>query len=114
MFNLDFRLFNLIYNQCKSLGSIFYLGAMEGADYISISFLDLNSGDNFQVISEDIEYIKLNVMTKYNIKLNLSSSKFGLKLDIEEVEEELGSIIHLSEVLLNKYLFYYRGGYMVN
>lgn len=64
----------------------------EGADYLSISFLDLNSGDNFQVISKEIEYIKLNVMTKYNIKLNLSSSKFGLKLDIEEVGEELGSI----------------------
>lgn len=64
----------------------------EGADYISISFLDLKSGDNFQVISKDIEMIKLNLMTKYDLKLNLSSSKFGLKLDIEEVGEELGSI----------------------
>lgn len=64
----------------------------EGADYLSISFLDLNSGDNFQVISKEIEYMRLKQMTKYDLKLNLSSSKFGLKLDIEEVGKELGSI----------------------
>lgn len=40
MFNLDFRLFNLIYNQCKSLGSVFYLGAFEGAIFY-LSFIML-------------------------------------------------------------------------
>lgn len=64
----------------------------EGADYISISFLDLASGDNFQVISKEIEYIKLKPMTKYNVTLNLSSSKYGLKLDIEDVGKEIGGI----------------------
>lgn len=64
----------------------------EGTDYISISFLDLSSGDNFQVISKEIEYIKLKPMTKYNINLNLSSSKYGLKLDIGDIGKEMGSI----------------------
>lgn len=30
MFNLDIEIFNFIYNQCKALGSAFYLGAFEG------------------------------------------------------------------------------------
>lgn len=30
MFNLDIRIFNLIYQQCKSLGDAFYMGAFEG------------------------------------------------------------------------------------
>lgn len=31
MFNLDIKLFNLLYSYCKSLGGVFYLGAFEGA-----------------------------------------------------------------------------------
>lgn len=64
----------------------------EGGDYISISFLDMNSGDNFQVISKNIEFMRLRQMTKYNVTLELSNSRFGLKLDLKEVGEELGSI----------------------
>ena len=64
----------------------------EGGDYIAISFLDLGSGDNFQVISKNIEYMRLKQMTKYNVKLGLSNSRFGLRLDLEEVGEELGTI----------------------
>ena len=52
----------------------------------------MNSGDNFQVISKNIEFMRLRQMTKYNVKLGLSNSRFGLKLDLEEVGEELGSI----------------------
>lgn len=64
----------------------------DGADYILISFLDLNSGDNFQVMSKEIEYMRLKPMTKYNVSLNLTSSKYGLKLDLESVSKEMGSI----------------------
>lgn len=64
----------------------------ENSDYILISILDLSSGDNFQITSKDMEHIKLNAMTKYKVTLNLSSSKFGLKLDLEQVGEELGTI----------------------
>lgn len=64
----------------------------EGSDYISISFLDLGSGDNFLVISKDIEYMRLKQMEKYKIDLELSSSKYGLKLELIKVGEGLGSI----------------------
>lgn len=64
----------------------------EGSDYISISFLDLLSGDNFNVITKDIEYMKLKPMTKYNINLNLSSNRYGIKLEFEGIGKELGGI----------------------
>jgi hypothetical protein len=64
----------------------------EGADYISISFLDLSSGDNFNIISKNIEYMRLKQMTKYKCNLDLSSNKYGLKLDFAEVGKELGNI----------------------
>lgn len=64
----------------------------EGADYIAISFLDLGSGDNFDLISKEIELMRLKPMTKYNVSLNLSSSKYGLRLELLEVVDELGGI----------------------
>jgi integral membrane sensor domain MASE1 len=40
MFNLDLRLFNIIYTHCKVLGSAFGFGAFEGAViYCSIILL---------------------------------------------------------------------------
>lgn len=64
----------------------------DGVDYLSINFLDLASGDNFQVISKEIEYMKLKPMTKYDCVLNLSDSKYGLRLEIDKIGEEKGSI----------------------
>lgn len=65
----------------------------EGNKYLMISLLDLASGDNFDIISKNIELLsELKPMTKVKVNLNLSSSKYGLKLDIEDVLEELGSI----------------------
>lgn len=64
----------------------------DGADYISISFLDMLSGDTFTVISKNLEHMKLRPMTKYNTTLNLTSSKYGLKLELDTVEKELGGI----------------------
>lgn len=64
----------------------------EGADYIALSFLDLGSGDNFDIVSKDIELIKLKPMTKYKVNLNLSNSKYGMRLEFDNVNEEIGGI----------------------
>jgi len=58
-----------------------------------IDLLDIVSGDSFNIISKNIELMsKLKPMTKYTVTLNLTSSRYGLKLDLEQVLDELGSI----------------------
>lgn len=65
----------------------------EGNKYLMISLLDLVSGDNFDILSKDIELLsKLKPMTKVKVNLNLSSSRYGLKLEIADILEDLGSI----------------------
>ena len=65
----------------------------EGNKYLMISLLDLLSGDTFDILSKDIELLsKLKPMTKVKCNLNLSSSKYGFKLEIADVLEDLGSI----------------------
>ena len=65
----------------------------EGNKYLMISLLDLVSGDNFDILSKDIELLsKLRPMTKVKVNLNLSSSKYRLKLEIADILEELGGI----------------------
>lgn len=61
--------------------------------YLMINLLDLGSGDNFDIISREIELLsQLKPMTKAKVNLNLSSNKYGLKLDLLEVLEVLGGI----------------------
>ncbi len=61
--------------------------------YLMINLLDLGSGDNFDIISKEIELLsQLKPMTKAKVNLNLSSNKYGLKLDLVEVIEVLGGI----------------------
>ena len=61
--------------------------------YLAISFLDLATGQNFDVIDKDIERIqKLQPMTKYKVNLNLNSTKYGLQLTIDKLLEKLGGI----------------------
>lgn len=65
----------------------------DGANYLLIDLLDLGSGDNFNIMSKDIELMsKLKAMTKYKLDLELKSSKYGLKLDLAGIKEELGGI----------------------
>ena len=65
----------------------------EGQAYLLIDLLDISSGDNFNLMSKNIKLMqKLKSMTKYIVTLNLTSSRYGLRLDLEEVGEELGSI----------------------
>lgn len=61
--------------------------------YLMISFLDMATGDVFEVLEKDLDYLsKIKQMQKYKIDLELSSSKYGLKLEIAEVKENKGSI----------------------
>ena len=61
--------------------------------YLAISFVDLTTGQNFDVIDKDIERIqKLQAMTKYKVTLNLNSTKYGLQLTIDKLLEKLGAI----------------------
>lgn len=65
----------------------------KGEAYLAIDFLDLESGDNFNVISKDIELMsKIQMMNKYTIDFNLISNKYGLKLELLEVSKSLGGI----------------------
>ena len=65
----------------------------KGEAYLIIDLLDISSGDSFNIMSKDITLMsKLKPMTKYKVTLNLTSSRYGLRLDLEEVGEDLGSI----------------------
>lgn len=65
----------------------------DGGNYLLIDLLDIASGDNFNIMSKNIELMQnLKSMTKYKVTLNLTSSRYGLKLDLETVNDELGSI----------------------
>lgn len=65
----------------------------EGQAYLLIDLLDMKSGDSFNIMSKNIELMsKLKTMTKYKVTLNLTSTKYGLKLDLEQVLDDLGSI----------------------
>lgn len=61
--------------------------------YLMISFLDMASGDVFEVLEKDLEYLgKVSPMQKYKVDLNLSNSKYGLRLELVEVKESKGNI----------------------
>lgn len=61
--------------------------------YLMISFLDMATGDVFEVLEKDLEYLsKIKQMEKYKVDLNLSSSKYGIKLELVEVKECKGAI----------------------
>lgn len=61
--------------------------------YLMVSFLDMATGDVFEILEKDLEYLsKIKQMQKYKIDLNLSSSKYGLKLELVEVKESKGAI----------------------
>lgn len=65
----------------------------EGKGYLIINLLDLASGDNFQIINKELELLgKLKSMTKFKMDFDLSSTKYGLKLEIARVISEEGNI----------------------
>lgn len=61
--------------------------------YLMLSILDLGSGDVFDIVHKNIEdYAKLKPMTKVDLEVDISNSKYGLKLAIVEIGETLGAI----------------------
>jgi hypothetical protein len=48
----------------------FIIPFTEGGDYLSITFLDMASGHTFNIITKNIEYLKLKQMTKYKADFN--------------------------------------------
>lgn len=65
----------------------------EGKNYLMISLLDLASGDTFDILNKDLELLgKLKPMNKAKVDLSLSSSKYGLKLELINILEQLGGI----------------------
>lgn len=62
-------------------------------NYCVIDILVLSTSDMFTIITYDLEVgYKLQVMSKYNVDLELTSNRYGLKLRIATIKEELGSI----------------------
>ncbi|MDU7363895.1 hypothetical protein [Clostridium sp.] len=65
----------------------------EGKGYLIVNLLDLFTGDNFQIINKDLELLgKLKPMTKFKMDFDLTSSKYGLRLDISKIVSEEGNI----------------------
>lgn len=65
----------------------------KGEAYLLIDLVDMGSGDSFNIMSKDIELMgKIKQMTKYKMDLTLTNSKFGLRLEISSVLEEIGGI----------------------
>ena len=60
--------------------------------YLAISFIDLSNGQSFDIISKEIEFMKLQPMHKFKVDLELTSSKYGIQLKIDKVKEQLGGI----------------------
>lgn len=61
--------------------------------YLIVGLLDMASGDIFEILEKDLEYLsKLKQMQKYNVDLNLLSSKYGLKLELVSVGDGLGHV----------------------
>lgn len=65
----------------------------KGEAYLAIDFLDIDSGDSFNLISKDIELMsKLKQMNKYTAGFSLTSSKYGLRLELLDIGSSLGTI----------------------
>lgn len=55
-------------------------------DYLIITLADMNNGDTFNLIEKDMSYLSmLKPFAPYTVDLNLTSSKYGLSLKIENV-----------------------------
>lgn len=65
----------------------------EGAAYIIITLLSLKDGTSFEIMEKNIEYMqKIQPMTKYIVNLDLQSSKYGLRMALDSIGKDLGTI----------------------
>ncbi|MDS0525440.1 hypothetical protein NNC19_07100 [Clostridium sp. SHJSY1] len=64
------------------------------AIYWTVGILDLSDGTNFNLTVREQDMIsKLKAMFKYNVSLSLKDSQYGMRLSLENVNKELGSIL---------------------
>ena len=54
--------------------------------YVILNIADLD-GNTFQIISKELDLLKLQQFTKYTANLELTNNKYGLKLNIVGIEE---------------------------
>ena len=54
--------------------------------YVILNIADTD-GNTFQIISKELDLLKLQQFTKYAAELELTNSKYGLKLNIIGIEE---------------------------
>lgn len=61
--------------------------------YLLVDLIELNSGATFNIVDKNVELMnRLKQMTKYEIDLDLTSNKYGLKLTIANIGKEFGGI----------------------
>lgn len=56
-----------------------------GELYLLLTIAD-SEGNTFTVMSKDLKYQSLEVFRPYNMELSISNSKYGIKLQIENIE----------------------------
>jgi hypothetical protein len=67
------------------------------AIYWAVGILDLNDGTNFNLTIKEQELAsKLKTMFKYVVNLSLKDSQYGMRLSLDNVNKELGSILEVA------------------
>lgn len=58
----------------------------KGEDYLIITLADMQTGDTFNLIEKDMSYLSsIQMFKQYKLDLNLSSTKYGLTLKMENI-----------------------------
>ena len=58
-----------------------------GEPYLIINIAD-STGISYSIVSKNIELLQLEQFQPYNLQLELTNNKFGLKLDIVGISQE--------------------------
>jgi hypothetical protein len=62
--------------------------AQDNTEYCAVGLLDLEEGQKFDIsVREPEVYFQLKPMTKVTVDLDLSNSKYGMKLSIKNLVE---------------------------
>ena len=60
----------------------------DNKEYAMVNLISIPEGDSFQIIEKDMTRItQLTPFTKIKVNLNLTSSQYGLKIDIDDILE---------------------------
>ena len=57
-----------------------------GEPYLIVSIAD-STGVSYSIVSKNIELLQLEQFKPYDLQLELTNGKYGLKLDIVDIEE---------------------------